>query len=127
MKKTFMVAALAATSLVATSAIAHASDDREVIRTGSCSARSDWKLKVDREDRGLEVEFEVDQNVNGDVWRVRIRQDGDTVFAGRRTTRGRSGSFEVERRVPNTAGNDVFRARAVNTRTDEVCKGRATF
>jgi hypothetical protein len=99
----------------------------DVIREGSCGDASDWKLKVSPEDGRLEVEFEVDQNVSGDSWRVRIRHDGDLAFRGNRTTRGASGSFEVRIVENNAAGSDVFRARARNLSTDEVCVGSATF
>jgi hypothetical protein len=102
-------------------------DDDDVIRRGSCSSRSDWKLKLSDEDGRIEVEFEVDQNVVGDVWRVRIRHDGDLVFAGRRTTQAPSGSFEVRIVERDHAGDDVFRARAVNAETGETCAGRAVW
>jgi hypothetical protein len=102
-------------------------NDSDVIRRGSCSGASDWKLKLSEEDGRIEVEFEVDQNVVGDAWRVRIRHGDDLVFAGRRTTRAPSGSFEVEILRPNRRGDDVFRARAVNVETGETCAGRAVW
>ena len=98
-----------------------------MIREGSCADASDWKLKVSPENGRLELEFEVDQNISGDRWRVRIRHDGDLAFRGIRTTMGASGSFEVRIVENNTAGSDVFRARARNLSTDEVCVGSATF
>jgi hypothetical protein len=101
--------------------------DRDVERTGSCSARSDWKLKLSPEDGGLEVEFEVDQNVVGDTWRVVLRQNGEVLKRGRRTTQGPSGSFEFRAVGDNTAGTDRFKARAVNTSTEETCVGRASI
>jgi hypothetical protein len=101
--------------------------DGDVIRVGACSGRSDWKLKLSDEDGRIEVEYEVDQNRVGDTWRVRIRHDGDLVFAGQRITRGPSGSFEVRILQRDRAGDDVFTARAVNTRTGEVCGGRAVW
>jgi hypothetical protein len=101
--------------------------DRDVIREGPCSGRSDWKLKLSPEDGRIEVEFEVDQNVVGDEWRVRIRHDGEIAFRGTRTTRGASGSFELRIVEPNHAGADSFRARARNLSTDEVCAGIASF
>ena len=101
--------------------------DGDVIRRGACSGRSDWKLKLSDEDGRIEVEFEVDQNVVGDVWRVRIRHDGDLVFSGRRTTTAPSGSFEVRILQRDRAGDDRLRARAVNTETGEVCAGRAVW
>ncbi len=78
--------------------------DRDVERSGSCSGRSDWKLKLSPEDGGIEVEFEVDQNVVGDTWRVVIRQNGDVLKRGRHTTEGPSGSFEFRAVGDNTAG-----------------------
>jgi hypothetical protein len=99
----------------------------EVIRTGSCSASSDWKLKVKPDNGGLEVEFEVDQNVSGDTWRVRMRHDGELFFKGKRTTRGASGSFDISVREPDHAGTDSFVAKARNLSTDEVCVAKASI
>jgi hypothetical protein len=128
MKRMIGVALMAALALVlvAPAQIASAGDP-DVIREGSCDGQSDWKLKISPEDGGLEVEFEVDQNVNGDRWRVKIRHDGDLVFNRVRTTRGPSGSFEVRIVENDGTGNDVFRGRARNLSTGEVCVGRATF
>jgi hypothetical protein len=124
--RAIVAAALMAVLLVggATQALAREGD---VIRRGACSGPSDWKLKLSNEDGRIEVEYEIDQNRVGDVWRVRIRHDGDLVFAGRRTTRAPSGSFEVRIVQRNRAGDDVFRGRAVNLRTGEVCGGRAVW
>ena len=108
----------------ATTALAGQGD---VIRRGSCSGRSDWKLKLSPEDGRIEVEFEVDQNVLGDRWRVRIRHDGDVALRTTRRTHGASGSFEARTVEPNHPGSDAFRARARNLSTGEVCIGRASF
>ena len=125
--RTAAAAALTAAVLVGPVAGMALAKDGDVIRRGACSGSSDWKLKLSDEDGRIEVEFEVDQNVVGDVWRVRIRHDGDLVFAGRRTTRGESGSFEVRIVEPDRAGDDAFRARAVNTSTGETCAGSAVW
>ena len=117
---------LVALFVIAIPAVASAGD-RDVIREGPCSGRSDWKIKLSPEDGRIEVEFEVDQNVVGDEWRVRIRHDGRLAFRGTRTTRGASGSFELRIVEPNNAGADSFRARARNLSTDEVCAGSASF
>jgi hypothetical protein len=100
---------------------------QDVVRRGGCSGSSDWKLKLSPEDAGIEVEFEVDQNVVGDRWRVVLRHDGDVFFRGRRTTRGPSGSFTVREVEPDLPGLDRFRARAVDLATGEVCAGRASI
>jgi hypothetical protein len=101
--------------------------DNEVIRRGSCSGASDWKLKAKPDDGRLEVEFEVDQNVNGDTWRVTLRRNGERFFRGLRTTQPPSGSFEVERRTDNGPGDDRIVGRARNLKTDELCRGALTI
>jgi hypothetical protein len=126
-RKLLTTAALATALVVAAAGAPASAGDRDVERRGSCSGRSDWKLKLSPEDGGIEVEFEVDQNVNGDTWRVVMRHDGNRFFRGRRTTRPPSGSFEARRVVNNHDGSDRFFARARNLSTDEVCRGRASI
>lgn len=99
----------------------------DVLRSGACSGPSNWKLKLSEDNGRIELEYEVDQNRAGDVWRVRIRHDGDLVFAARRTTKAPSGSFTVRLLQRNRAGDDVFLGRAVNLRTGESCGGRAVW
>jgi hypothetical protein len=125
--RTMVATAVVGALLVGGSAAPAVAKDGDVIRRGACSGASDWKLKLSEEDGRIEVEYEVDQNRVGDTWRVRIRHDGDLVFAGRRITRAPSGSFEVRLLQRNRAGDDMFRARAVNLRTGEVCGGRAVW
>ena len=119
-----LAAALTLSTLGATG-VAQASDDYRVIRTGSCSGNADWKLKAKQDDGRIEVEFEVDSNVNGQTWAVRLRRDGNLFFSGSRTTQPPSGSFSVERRISNSAGDDVIVGRA--THGDQVCRGRVVF
>jgi hypothetical protein len=122
-----VLATVMALGLLAAAPASAGVGDREVIRRGGCSGGSDWKYKVKRDDGRLEAEYEVDQNRSGDRWRVRLKHDGRRYFKGTRTTRGRSGSFDIERKVANHAGTDRFRARARNLRTGEVCRGRVSF
>ena len=126
MKKGIAFALVTAFVLLVPAAVATAGQN-DVIERGSCSNSSDWKLNVSPDNGRLEVEYEVDQNVSGDRWRVKIRHDGDLAFRGTRTTRGASGSFTVRILENDTTGSDVFRARARNVSTDEVCAGSATF
>jgi hypothetical protein len=102
-------------------------NDADVIKRGSCSGASDWKLKLSPENGKIEVEFEVDQNRNNRPWRVVIKQNGEKVFAGTRYTQSPSGSFTVRILRPNTAGADRFVGRATNLNSGEVCRGVATF
>ena len=121
-----MAALVASLAFVLPAGVAVAGDN-DVIQEGSCSGSSDWKLKLSPEDGGIEAEFEVDQNVSGDRWRVRIRHDGDLAFRGTRTTGGASGSFEVRIVENDNSGRDAFRARARNVSTGEVCVGTASI
>ncbi|HEY0888982.1 MAG TPA: hypothetical protein VGE38_05155 [Nocardioides sp.] len=104
----------------------HADDD-ERVRSGGCSRAADWRIKVDRESRGLEVEAEIDSNRPRQTWRWALRRNGNLVARGRSVTNARSGSFEVERHTGNRAGPDYFRFRATNPRTGEVCVARIGY
>jgi hypothetical protein len=117
---------LLATGMLAT-APAIAAKGSAVVHTGSCSASSDWKLKVSPDDGRLEVEFEVDQNRNGQTWNVVLKHNGTTFFSGQRTTTAPSGSFSVTKRTANAAGTDTIVGRASNPKTGEVCRGAVDF
>jgi hypothetical protein len=114
--------------MIALSAFAlapHASAGTEVRRHGSCSDSSTWKLKLKPDNSRIEVEFEVDSNVTGQTWSVKLFQNGDRIFRGHRTTHGASGSFTLNVRANDTAGTDSFRGRASNA--GETCVGRASI
>jgi hypothetical protein len=99
----------------------------DVIRTGACSGSSDWKLKLGPENGQIQVEFEVDSNVAGQTWSVRIAKNGVRIFAGRRVTQAPSGSFTVRLRTANGPGVDRFRASATNRANGETCVGIASI
>ena len=88
--------------------------DGDVIKRGSCSGASDWKLKLSPENGKIEVEYEVDSNHVGQTWRVKLFENGNRIFVGTKTTQGASGSFTVRKLAANTAGSDSFRAQARN-------------
>jgi len=119
-----IAAALGTVMIGATPALAN---DADVIRRGNCSGASDWKLKLSPENGKIEVEYEVDQNRNGQQWRVRILKNSNLIFSGTRTTQAPSGSFEVRLVTANTAGTDNFVARATNVNSGETCRGTASF
>lgn len=122
---TLATAALLTASTLAVAAPAHAGDDdRE--RTGSCSGRTDWKIKAGPDDGRMEVEAEIDSNRAGQTWRWVLRHEGSVVDRGTSTTRGPSGSFDVERRTANAAGTDSYKFRAVNRASGEVCVARVS-
>lgn len=126
-------AVLTATVLAGTIALAGAvpasakGGSRGVEARGNCSSAATWKLKAKPDNGRLEVEMEVDSNRVGQIWAVRIRDNGVTVFAANRATRTPSGSFSVELRVPNRAGRDAFLGTARNPRTGQTCTARVTY
>lgn len=116
---------LAGAALVAP---AHASGGTGDVRaSGTCTAASSWKLKAKPDNGRIDVAFEVDSNVPGQTWSVRITDNGTAVFNGTRRTTAPSGSFSVAPIVPNRAGADAFVARASNSATGESCVGRVTL
>jgi hypothetical protein len=118
--------ALVGGAMIAVPATA-AAKDGDVIRTGSCTNNSDWKLKLSPEDGRIEVEFEVDTPKAGQTWNVRIKKNGNVIWKGTRTTNVASGSFSVRKVTGNPAGSDFFVGRAKNPKTGEICRGTGTF
>ena len=59
------------------------------------------------------------------AWRVKLRRNGELFANTTRTTRGRSGSFSIERKVANGAGTDRF--RAVARRDGERCRATLSY
>jgi hypothetical protein len=83
---------------------------------GTCTQQSTSKLKLAHDDRGVEVEFQVDQNRNGVPWKVALRRNGHRVASLKAVTSAPSGSFEIRRVI---AGSGRISARA--TRSGETC------
>ena len=101
---------------------------REVRHAGTCTVRSTSKIKIKEEDGGrLEVEFEVDQNRNGQKWGVVLRRNGTVVVRTSARTRAPSGSFSVERLIGGTAGSDTVTGVARNTASGETCTARVVL
>jgi hypothetical protein len=119
MKKLIPLTALAALLAAAAPSPAKDSDGR-VARSGDCTGASNWKLKAKPDDGRLEVEFEVDQNRNGVLWKVKLRRNDKTLVSTNRRTQAPSGSFSLERRIGDPAGKDKI--SAVATRNGESCR-----
>ena len=104
---------------------AFAKDGNGAVRTnGVCTQQSTSKLKLSREDRGIEVEFEIDQNRSGVPWRVTLSRNGNKVATITARTHAPSGSFEVNRVIAARAG---ARITAIATRASgETCTAHRT-
>ena len=121
-----VVAVVATLVPVAGISAAEAGDD-EVIRQGASSGSADWKIKAKSDDGRIEVEAEIDSNRSGQRWKWSLKRNGEREARGHSTTRGRSGSFEVERKTADAPGGDSFRFRAKHPATGQVCVARVTF
>jgi hypothetical protein len=97
----------------------------DAVRSSSKCGSGVIKLKAKHDDGRIEAEAEVDTNRNGQVWSIKLVDNGVTVWRGRRTTHAPSGSFSVEKRISNRAGTDVIRVRA--TRGAKVCSTRLSL
>ena len=125
-RRAALITTLLAGALLAAAPLGAAAKDGDVIRTGDCSASTDWKLKLSPENGRVEVEFEVDQNRNGQTWNVKLKRNGSSFWSGQRTTQPPSGSFDLRRIASGTSG-DRFSGIATNPRTGEVCRASATY
>ena len=96
----------------------------DAVRTsGHCTNGAGvWALKAKPDDGLLEIEFEVDTNHVGQLWHVRITDNGSVVVNRDVRTKAPSGSFTVNPRTANRVGTtDTIRAHAF--RGDQVCGG----
>jgi hypothetical protein len=121
-----LMSALALGSIAAAPAYAKGGGNKVAVK-GTCSASSTSQIKAGHDDGVIETEFEVDSRHVGTVWKVTINDNGVRVFTGSRATTAPSGSFSVERRIPNRAGTDHLVAAAKNTVTGETCVARVSL
>ena len=117
------IAAVVATMAMAVPAEAQGS--KAVKAHGTCTGGGTWKLKAKHDNALIQWEFEVDTNHVGQVWAVRVTDNGSSVFSGNATTVAPSGSFSIGRRTAEKAGADVIRATA--TRGTASCSGSVSL
>jgi hypothetical protein len=112
------IAALLAVPAVATPAQAKGGD---AVSSSAACATGTIKVKAKTDDGMLEVEGEVDTNRVGQSWNWRIVRNGTVAARGSKVTAAPSGSFSVNRRIADPAGQDTIRFRAVRPATGKVC------
>ena len=69
-------------------------EDSEKTERGNCGSAS-YELSVDKEDKGLEVTFELQSAGPGESWNVVIEQDETTLLDGQRQT-DEDGELDVD-------------------------------
>ena len=83
-----------------------------VSSSGACTNGGHFELKAKHDDGRIEMEYQVDSNRVGQVWAVRITDNGAVVVSRHATTAGPSGSFTIRKVIANRPGTDKIHARA---------------
>jgi len=112
-------AALLAVPVVATPAQAKGGD---AVRNSAACAAGTIKVKAKVDDGMLEVEGEVDTNRVGQTWNWALMRNGTVAAQGSKVTAAPSGSFSVNRRIANPAGQDTIKFRVARPATGTVCR-----
>ena len=112
--------------LVATATPAFASGGGGgVSSSGACTNGGHFELKAKHDNGRIEMEYQVDSNRAGQVWAVRITDNGAVVVSRNATTAGPSGSFTIRKVIANQPGPDKIRAHA--TFQNHTCGGTVTL
>jgi len=93
--------------------------------SGACTNGGRFELKAKHDDRAIEMEYQVDSNRAGQVWAVRITDNGAVVVSRNATTAGPSGSFTIRKVIANRPGTDKIHARA--TFQNHTCGGAVSL
>jgi hypothetical protein len=120
-----IAAGLAAPLLVAAAPASAQGGGGGVRSHGACVHGGTFTLKAKHDDGRIEMEYEVDTNVAGQVWAARIRDNGVLVVSRNATTAAPSGSFTIAKHIANRAGADTIRASA--TFKAHTCGGKVTL
>lgn len=123
MRRAILIAA-AALGIVATVPGVSLAGDPEVEREGSCSGRSEWKLRIRLEDNNtFRVRWEADSGVAGRDWRLTLRKNGTVIASAVRTTNADGEAQLNLRGVSNPKGRDTFSGFARRIGAAETCSG----
>jgi hypothetical protein len=88
-------------------------DGRPEVRvTTVCGGGAVAELRLRARDGAIELRFEVKHARAAGVWRVALVHERRVAWRGAGRTTGSSGSFEVQRALPDLPGYDTVTARA---------------
>ena len=120
------VGIVATLPLCGIAAAADASADDRVELRGKCSAGSAWRLRVEAEDRDLEIEFRIEPRLRTGLWQVIVLHERRIVLRRTLRTPAGGGSVRVRTTVPDWWGTDSLVVRATGPR-NELCRASATI
>jgi hypothetical protein len=95
-----------------------------VSSSGACTGGGHFELKAKHDNGAIEMEYQVDSNRAGQVWAVRITDNG-VVVVSRHATTGPGGSFTIRKIIANLPGPDKIHAHA--TFKNHTCGGTVTL
>jgi len=116
-----MMVPLAVATMVATAPAASAAKVIPTVASGPCSAGSLWTVKAKPDNSGMEIELQIDSNVTGQTWNVRVTDNEELVTEDTKVTLAPSGSFTVRALTADRVGVDHIEALATNPGTNETC------
>jgi hypothetical protein len=95
-----------------------------VSSSGACTNGGHFNLKAKHDGGKIEMEYQVDSNRAGQVWAVRITDNG-AVVVSRHATTGPGDSFTIRKVIANMPGLDKIHAHA--TFKNHTCGGTVTL
>lgn len=104
---------------------AFASGGDGVRSNGACTNGGHFELKAKHDDSSIEMEYQVGSNRAGQVWAVRITDNGAVVLSRHATTAPPSDSFTIRKIIADRPGPDKIHARA--TFGNHTCGGTVTL
>jgi hypothetical protein len=119
---TMFATALALGTVVALPATTAA---REEQKERDCVGPARWRLEVENEDGGLQVDLRIRDARAGSMWHITMRQEGSKFLDVTRRA-DEDGEIRLRRQRRNMAGTDTFRFRAAGP-GDQVCRGVLVF
>jgi hypothetical protein len=88
-------------------------DGRPEVRVaGVCGGKAATEMRLRAKDGAIELRFEVDHARVAGAWRVVLVHERRVTWRGTARTTRSSGSFRVERALPDLPGYDTVTARA---------------
>lgn len=100
-------------------------DDRDDVRVrGTCTASTEFRLRVRADDGRLRVEFELDNRAGAARWQIVVLHERRIAWRGTRFT-PRRGSARLRMSLADWFGTDTVSVRAVAPR-GETCRAAVT-
>jgi hypothetical protein len=102
-------------------------DTSDVRRTGNCSIKSDWEMRIQDEGRTLRVRWRVNSRIQDQTWQLTLAHNGQQIATATRVVNGEGQATLERREIRDRAGPDRFTGTAQSAPSGETCAGEATI